>query len=47
MKTEGTHRKLLDVSKLEKLGVHYKIELEDGIKLAYNDLLNNTMRAER
>ena len=47
MKPDGTPRKLLDVSKLEKLGFHYKIELEDGIKLAYNDFLNNPMRAER
>ena len=25
----------------------YKTELEDGIKLAYDDFLNNPMRAER
>lgn len=46
-KPDGTPRKLLDVSKLEKLGWKYKIELEDGIKLAYEDFLNNDMRAER
>ncbi|MCR5753485.1 MAG: GDP-L-fucose synthase [Acetatifactor sp.] len=46
-KPDGTPRKLLDVSKLEKLGYHYTTELEDGIKLAYEDFLNNPMRAER
>ncbi len=46
-KPDGTPRKLLDVSKLEKLGWKYKIELEDGIRLAYEDFLHNPMRAER
>ena len=46
-KLDGTPRKLLDVSKLEKLGWKYKTKLEDGIKLAYKDFLNNDMRAER
>ena len=46
-KPDGTPRKLLDVSKLEKLGWKYKTELEDGIRLAYDDFLNNPMRAER
>lgn len=46
-KPDGTPRKLLDVSKLEKLGWHYKTELEDGIKLAYDDFLHNDVRAER
>ena len=46
-KPDGTPRKLLDVSKLEKLGWKYKTELEDGIKLAYKDFLNNDIRAER
>ncbi|MBR2949789.1 MAG: GDP-L-fucose synthase [Lachnospiraceae bacterium] len=44
---DGTPRKLLDVSKLEKLGWKYQVELEDGIRLAYEDFLNNPMRAER
>ncbi|MEA5003657.1 MAG: GDP-L-fucose synthase [Christensenella sp.] len=44
---DGTPRKLLDVSKLEKLGWKYKTELEDGIGLAYEDFLNNPVRAER
>lgn len=46
-KPDGTPRKLLDVSKLERLGYKYTIELEDGIRLAYDDFLNNPMRAER
>lgn len=43
----GTPRKLLDVSKATRLGWTYKTELCDGIRLAYNDFLNNPMRAER
>ena len=46
-KPDGTPRKLLDVSKLESLGWHYKTELEDGIRLSYQDFLSNPMRAER
>lgn len=46
-KPDGTPRKLLDVSKLEKLGWKYKTELKDGIRLSYEDFLNNPMRAER
>ena len=44
---DGTPRKLLDVSKATALGWTYKTELEDGIRLAYEDFLNNPMRAER
>ena len=46
-KPNGTPRKLLDVSKATKLGWTYKTELEDGIRLAYKDFLENPMRAER
>ena len=46
-KPNGTPRKLLDVSKARKLGWTYKTELEDGIRLAYEDFLHNPMRAER
>lgn len=46
-KPNGTPRKLLDVSKSESLGWKYKIELEDGIQLAYADFLKNPIRAER
>jgi GDP-L-fucose synthase len=43
----GTPRKLLDVSKAKQLGWTYKTELEDGIRLAYEDFLHNPVRAER
>lgn len=43
----GTPRKLLDVSKATALGWKYKTELPDGIRLSYEDFLNNPMRAER
>jgi GDP-L-fucose synthase len=43
----GTPRKLLDVSKARNLGWTYRTELRDGIRLAYEDFLNNPMRAER
>ena len=46
-KPDGTPRKLLDVSKLKSLGYHYTTELEDGIRLTYQDFLENPMRAER
>ena len=46
-KPNGTPRKLLDVSKAERLGWHYKTELEQGIRLTYEDFLKNPMRAER
>ncbi|MBV4428319.1 GDP-L-fucose synthase family protein [Clostridium tyrobutyricum] len=35
-KPDGTPRKLLDVSKLEKLGWKYKVELGDGIRNLWN-----------
>lgn len=46
-KPNGTPRKLLDVSKATALGWTYSIELREGIALAYEDFLNNPMRAER
>ena len=46
-KPNGTPRKLLDVSKAKQLGWTYKTELEDGIRLAYDDFLHNPVRAER
>lgn len=36
-KPDGTHRKLLDVSKLNKLGWKHKTSLFDGITKTYND----------
>lgn len=44
---DGTPRKLLDVSKATALGWTYKTELEEGVRLAYQDFLENPMRAER
>ena len=46
-KPNGTPRKLLDVSKAAALGWTYRTELEEGIRLAYDDFLNNHVRAER
>lgn len=46
-KPNGTPRKLLDVSKVASLGWTYRTELEDGVRLAYKDFLENPMRAER
>lgn len=40
-KPDGTPRKLLDVSRLEKAGWKYKVELKDGIKMAYKWFLDN------
>ncbi len=40
-KPDGTPRKLLDVTKLNKLGWQAKTSLEDGIKLAFQDYLNH------
>ena len=38
-KPNGTPRKLLDVTKAAKMGWTYKTELEEGIRLAYQDYL--------
>lgn len=38
-KPNGTPRKLLDVSKATNLGWTYQTELEDGIRMAYEDFL--------
>lgn len=38
-KPNGTPRKLLDVSKAKQLGWTYKTELEEGIRMAYEDYL--------
>ena len=38
---DGTPRKLMDVSKLHSLGWIHKIELKEGISLAYQDFLTN------
>jgi len=41
-KLDGTPRKLLDVSKITKLGWKHKIELENGLKLTYEWFSNQT-----
>ena len=46
-KPNGTPRKLLDDSKAKALGWNCRVELEEGILLAYQDFLENPMRAER
>ncbi|MDB4926316.1 GDP-L-fucose synthase [Mucilaginibacter sp.] len=40
-KPDGTPRKLMDVSKLHSKGWKHTVELEEGIKLAYQDFLKN------
>jgi len=42
-KPDGTYRKLMDVSKLQKLGWKYSIELEQGIEMVYKDVLANNI----
>ncbi len=46
-KPNGTPRKLLDVRKAGNLGWRYRTELEEGIRLSYEDFLNHTARVER
>lgn len=43
-KPDGTPRKLLDVSKIKEIGWSPKIDLRDGIKMAYQDYLENQMK---
>ncbi|MDF3820186.1 GDP-L-fucose synthase [Leptospira sp. 96542] len=38
-KPDGTPRKLLDVSKLHRMGWKHQVELAEGVKLAYQDFL--------
>jgi len=42
-KPDGTPRKLMDVTKLEKVGWTYKIALEEGIRKVYDDILKNNL----
>ncbi|RZK35870.1 MAG: GDP-L-fucose synthase, partial [Pedobacter sp.] len=39
-KPDGTPRKLMDVSKLNKLGWRHQINLKEGLSLAYSDYLS-------
>lgn len=43
-KPDGTPRKLMDSSKIHQLGWQHTIELEEGIALAYQDFLKNTVK---
>jgi GDP-L-fucose synthase len=38
-KPDGTPRKVMDISKIKSMGWEPKIDLETGIRLAYNDYL--------
>lgn len=40
-KKDGTMLKKMDVSKIEKLGWKHKVSLQNGIRKAYDDFLNN------
>ena len=40
-KPDGTPRKLMDISKMERLGWQYSTELEDGIRKTYLWFLDN------
>ncbi len=40
-KPDGTPRKLMDVSKLHSKGWQHRVELREGIELAYQDFLKN------
>jgi len=45
-KPDGTHRKLLDISKLISLGWTPKISIIEGIEMAIDDYKNNYLRKE-
>ena len=40
----GTPRKVMDMSKATAMGWHYKTELEEGLKMAYEDYLSEKAR---
>jgi len=42
-KPDGTPRKLMDVSKLHSKGWKHKVDLNEGIKLAYGDFLSKSV----
>ncbi len=46
-KPDGAPRKLLDSSKLKNLGWRPKVELEQGLALAYADFCNHACQADR
>ena len=40
-KPDGSPRKLMDSTRLNRLGWHAKVKLEDGLSFAYQDFLKN------
>lgn len=46
-KPNGISRKCIDNSKIDELGLKADIDLETGIKMAYEDYLNGRIRTER
>ncbi|MBC8053549.1 MAG: GDP-L-fucose synthase [Sphingobacteriaceae bacterium] len=44
-KPDGTPKKLMDVSKLHATAWKHKVQLEEGIKLAYEDFLSKSLTA--
>ncbi len=46
-KPDGTPRKLVDTTKINQLGWKANVELEDGIRKAYDWFLNNTDKLEK
>ncbi|POZ60795.1 GDP-L-fucose synthase [Chromobacterium alticapitis] len=44
-KPDGTPKKLMDSTRLNKLGWAPKVSLQQGLKIAYDDFLNNKVRA--
>lgn len=46
-KPNGTPRKVLDVSRLLKLGWRPRVSLEEGLRMAYDDFLKSSCQLER
>ena len=40
-KPDGTPRKLMEISKIKKMGWRHSIELEKGLQLVYNKISNH------
>ena len=40
-KPDGTPRKLMDSSRLHRLGFHHQTSLKEGLRIAYEDFLKN------
>lgn len=44
LKPDGTYRKLLDVTKINRLGWKERIDLEEGINMVYDNYLTSSLR---